>query len=355
MTNQTYLPKEYDVFIGIDVDKKSYSFTAYDHSIMNRSKKIPSNPEYLYNYIQNQFGQERVICAYEAGPTGFGLYDYLKSRQVPCLVISPLAIKKACNERVKNNRIDSKQIAQQLKNGEFSSIRVPEGAYREFRHLARTRELYTDNRKRTKQRIKSLLLQESLYSQFVEPRLEWSSNHLKKLKNIKCSCAVRNRLDMLLLDLDYNRRQILSVHRILKAFLKEHKGISEYISYIRSIPGIGPVTAMTILANIGNPENLKNPEEIGAFAGLTPTENSTGDIVRRGGITHFGNQTLRRLLIEAAWTAIRYDTELQQFYYRLKMRNAGSGGPQKAITAVARKLTKRIYRVLKEQRAYILR
>ena len=72
-----YLPDNYDVFIGIDVDKKSFAFTVQDHNSMSRSKKIPSSPEQLYNYIRNNFSGQSVLCAYEAGPTGYNLYDYL--------------------------------------------------------------------------------------------------------------------------------------------------------------------------------------------------------------------------------------------------------------------------------------
>ena len=111
MTTTTYLPSEYDVFIGIDVDKRSFAFTAQDNNIMSRSKKIPSSPEQMYNYIRNNFSDRRVLCAYEAGPTGYGLYDYLVKKEQPCVMVSPASIPKASNERVKNNRLDSERIA----------------------------------------------------------------------------------------------------------------------------------------------------------------------------------------------------------------------------------------------------
>jgi transposase len=159
---------------------------------------------------------------------------------------------------------------------------------------------------------------------------------------------------MLLTDLDYARNQTLNILHSLKNFFKEHETLNQHRQYLQSIPGIGFITATTLLARIGDPNDLKNVRELGCFLGLVPKERSTGDTISRGSITHMGNSILRSLLIEAAWSAIRRDKELEQFYYRIKMRNHPNIAARKAIVAVARKLTHRIYCVLKEQRAYLV-
>jgi len=281
MTSGTYSPRDYDIFIGIDVDKKSFSYTVRDHYKMKRSKKIPANPEQFYNYIQNNFSDKRVICAYEAGPTGFHLHDHLKEKELPCLVTPPISIPKAPNERVKTNRIDSNKITEELLAGKLKSIRVPEGAYRELRHLVKIRENYASNRRAARQRIKALLLSANLYPLLKDPDIKWSSGYIKELKQIECSPAVRSRLDMLLMDLEYARQQTLSTNRTLKIFCKNNPEVKKYIGYLESIVGIGFITAVTLLGRIGNPQNLKNPREIGAFLGLVPREHSTGDRINK--------------------------------------------------------------------------
>ncbi len=352
MTATYFIPKDYDTFIGIDVDKNSFSFTVKDHNTMKRSKKVPANSEYFYNYIWKTYPNKKVICAYEAGPTGFHLYDYLTQKGIPCLVVSPLSIPKASNERVKNNRIDSDKIAQHLRAGELKSVRIPQGPYRELRHLVKTREDYAKNRKVAKQRIKALLLSANLYPLLKDIESNWSRNYIKKLQNIQCSDAVRNRLDMLIMDLDYARKQTLSIHKVLRTFCKDHEQINMYMQYLRSISGVGFITAITLLGKIGNPKNLKNVRELAAFVGLVPTEYSTGDTISKGSITHLGNKTLRFLLIEAAWIAIRHNTNLEQFYHRVKKRHHPRVAAKKAITAVARKLTQIVYCVLTQERMY---
>ena len=349
----TYVPREYDIFIGLDVDKKSFSYTVKDHHTMQRSKKIPSNAEHFYNYLHNNYSDKKILCAYEAGPTGFHLHDYLKAKEIPCLVVSPLSIPKAPNERVKNNRIDSKKLAQQLQSGRLKSIRVPQGEYRQLRHLVKTRENYARLLKASKQRIKALLLVAHIDSHIKENDQNWSQNYINQLITISCDPGVRQSLDMLLSDLQYARNQTLMIHRALKTFFKNNKSIDGHKRYLQSIPGIGFIVASTLLARIGDPADLENAREIGGFVGLVPSEKSTGDEIHKGPITHLGNSTLRFLLIEAAWVAIRKDTQLKQFYYRIKSRHHPKIAAKKAITAVARKMTLIIYRVLKDQRMYI--
>lgn len=350
---KTYVPKEHDIFIGLDVDKKQFCFTVQDHDTMNKAKTIPANPEQLYKYVKNRFKNKRVLFAYESGPTGYHLYDYLSAQGQKCLVVAPLSIPKAQNQRVKNNRIDSQKITEELKSGKLKSIRVPEGNYRELRHLIKLRENYTYTCKKTKQRIKSLLLYENLHHYFKGIKQNWSSNYIRILKQLPCSEATRQRLNMLLMDIDYARKQNLFILRQLRQFVKTHKDIRQHIRFLTSIPGIGFITSVSLLGRIGNPEYLKNVRELSAFVGLVPTERSTGDNINRGSITHLGNSVLRSLLIESAWSAIRKDKELRQFFFRIKKRHHPKTGSRKAVVAVGRKLTHRIYCVLKEQRLYI--
>lgn len=353
MTQLAYNPWDYDTFIGIDVDKGSFSFTVRDCGIMKRQRKIPSKPADLYHYIQNTLSGRRVICAYESGPTGFHLYDYLNNLQVPCYITAASSIPKPSNERVKTNRLDSVKIVEYLMSGEFKPIRVPEGPYRELRHLVKVRERYVQERKATKQRIKSLLLYTNLHTAIQDVDANWSNSHIQELKQLECSFAIRQRLDLLLEDLSYVRNKTALVHRSIRKFCREHSEINEYMHYLQSIPGIGFIVSVSILGHIGDPSLLKSQREMGSFLGLTPSEHSTGDTVTKGSITHLGNKILRSLLVEAAWVTIRKDKQLNQFYHRIRNKHHASYASKLAITAVARKLTHIIYRVLKDRRCYI--
>ena len=347
-----YDPKDFDIFIGIDVDQKSFVFTVKDHNQMKRSYKIPASPENLYHHIRNSYNNKRVICAYEVGGSGYHLHDYLVYRDTPCLMFSPPSIPRSPNMRVKTNRLDSEKITDELQKGSLPSIRIPDEEYRELRHLVRLREDYVRMSRISKQRIKGLLLFSNLHTAIKDPIQNWSARYIQELKKLPCSPATRQRLDFQLQDLAYAREHILSVLKELKSFCQNHPAIERNIHYLRSIPGIGFVTAVTLMANIGNPQYLKNVSELGAFMGLVPSEDSTGDTQRRGSITHLGDRALRSMLIEVAWTTSRLDRQLNQFYNRIRAEHHPAMGARKAIGAVARKLTMIIYRILKDQREY---
>jgi transposase len=115
------------------------------------------------------------------------------------------------------------------------------------------------------------------------------------------------------------------------------------------------VISTSLLARIGDWRGLRDVDELAAFCGLVPTEHSTGERVQRGPISGCGDQALRAMLIEGAWSAIRKDPELAAFFQRIKSRHPRDRGARIAIVAVARKLTTRIYAVLTERREYVLR
>jgi len=354
MTTPLYDAGSYNVYIGNDVDKRSYVLNIRDRYHQLMTKTIPADPQQLYNFTKHRFAGQRVVIGYEAGPTGFGLYDYLVGRDMPCVMISPASVPKPAHQRVKTNRIDARKLASMLAEGDLNPVRVPEGPYRELRHLVQTRENYARSQRTAKQRIKSLFLYAGLPA-CRDLERHWSNRYLHHVKTLECTPAVRFRLDRLLEDLDYARNQLLKVTRQLRLFCRSNEEIRLHLDNLKTIPGIGLVTAVALLGRIGDPRHLKGIRELSAFCGIVPRENSSGDKVRRGSITGLGNGVLRTLLVEAAWRAIRHDKELEQFFYRIVSRHPASYGKQKAVVAVAHKLTLRVYKVLVERRPYIMR
>lgn len=353
----TIKPNVYDILTGIDVSKKSYMITYMDQDRNKRSLRSPANPEAVYNFFQRRYPGKRILFVYEAGCTGYGLHDYLASQNKDCIMVHPGSVQKAPKDRVKNDRIDSDKLANQALGGQLKGIRVPDESYRKLRHLAATRQAYAKDIRRAKQRIKSLLLFESIHlPEEIESGKHWTCRYRESLKKLPISNeVVRLRLDTLLDDLEHANERLLWVHRQLRQFLCKENLLAKNISWLRTIPGFGFVVSTYFLSRIGDPVHLGNVRQIGSFAGVTPSEKSSGEKIEKGSITHMGDQELRRLLIEAAWAAIRKDKELNLFYHRIKSKNSSDAGSQIAVVAVARKLTARAHKVLKEQRAYITR
>lgn len=346
-------PLEFDIFFGLDVDKRSVSITILDHVYKIRSLTLPNKAEMIINYTKKHFPDKRVVFAYEVGPTGYGLYDRLTHAGYPCLVVTPSLVPTQAGKRVKTNRLDSTRLAQALRGGELNGVRVPSRTYRDLRHLVHLYKIISKQSTSCKCRIKALLLVEGIAYPSTCLTDHWSNNTIKRLQTLDCIPSVRFKLDMLVENLLYYRRQLLKIRKEIRRFCRSDADLGDSIKFLISLPGIGWVLSPIIMARIGDWRNLKNVKELAGFLGLTPCEHSTGDNVVKDTITRTGDAYLRNLLIEASWAAIRKDPKLAQFYHRIYNRHPRDRAPRKAIVAVARKLTTRIYAVLTQRRLYI--
>lgn len=355
MGTQTFIPRDYDVFAGLDVDKKSISVTFTDHQGFLKSLNMPYKVEHLVNYVRKHYGDKKVAFAYEAGPTGYGLYDGLEAQAYPCLIASPSMIPKAPGQRVKTNRLDSRGISENLRGGQLKGIHVPTPLYRELRHLTQLRDTLVSEMVRMKQRIKSLLLMEGLEFPPAPAGSQWSFLVKNKLRELPCSTTVRFKLDRLLDSLEFDEKQVLKATREIRRFCQTDPELSQCIEYLKTLPGIGWIVASKLLARVGDWRQIKNIRQLPAFLGLVPTENSTGVRTERGSITHTGDGRLRSKLIQASWSAIRQDGELREFFRTVAKKHPRHLGSRVAIVAVAHKLSVRAAVVLMKQRPYEVR
>jgi transposase len=355
MREATFIPREYDIFAGLDVDKRSISVTFADHNRLLRSLRMPYSVEHLINHVRKHFPDQKVAFAYEAGPTGYGLYDGLESQAYRCLIASPSMIPKAPGQRVKTNRLDSRMLAENLRGGQLKSIHVPTGVYRELRHLTQLRDAFVSEMAGMKQRIKSLLLFEGIEFPPAPAGGQWSFTVKAKLRKLPCSSTVRFKLDELLDSLEFNEQRVVKTTREIHRFCKQDPELSQCMKYLMSICGIGWIVASQLLARIGDWRELEKIRQLAGFLGLVPTENSTGERTDRGSITHSGDPRLRSKLIQASWSAIRQDAELREFFRSVCRRHPRNVASRVAIVAVARKLSVRISVVLMKQRPYEVR
>ena len=355
METADFVARQYDIFGGLDVDKKKIAVTFMNHDGILQSFSMPYRAEYLLNYVRKHFDGKRIAFAYEAGPTGWGLYDRLTGEGHRCVVAAPSMIPKIPGQRVKTNRLDSQRLSEHLRGGQLKSIHVPSEPYRQLRHLSQLRDTFVKDVVGMKLRIKALLLVEGLEFPPAAPGSQWSLLVKDKLKKLSCCGAVRFKLDRLLESLEHSEKQALQTIREIRSLCRQDPELCQAMKYLESISGIGEIVASHLLARIGDPQKIGNVRQLAGFIGLAPTERSTGDRVVRGGIARSGDGRLRSKLIQAAWSAIRHDPELREFYRSVSQRHPRDRAARKAIVAVARKLTTRIYAVLKEQRPYVVR
>lgn len=349
----SFVPRNFDIFAGLDVDKRSMAVTFTDHGTMQKSLKLPYSATQLLKYTEKHFPAQRVAFVYEAGPTGFGLHDELTKATQFCLVVSPSMVPQAPRNKVKTNRLDSKKLSEGLRGGQLKGIHVPAQSYRELRHLVQLRDTHVAQMKATKQRIKSLLLYEGI--SFPDAAGKWSAPVLRELEQLPCNATVRFKLDQLIDTLQFHYLAATKVQKQVRHFCNNDPELQQCIHFLVSLPGVGTITATHALARLGDWREITDVRQIAGFLGLVSSEHSTGEKINRGEITRIGDKRLRNKLIQCAWIAIRKDPELRAFYRRIYARQPKKVAARKAIVAVARKLTTRMYAVLKQQRAFVIR
>jgi transposase len=313
---------------------------------------MPYDAANLLSFVERHYGGKRVAFAYEAGPTGFGLYDSLASAGYRCLVVSPGSVPDAPNNRVKTNRLDSKKLANLLAGNQLRGIRVPPEPIRQLRSLVHLRYTYMQDIRAYKCRVKAELLKEGLRFPEAPKGCQWSKVVVEALRKLECSSITSYKINSMLDQIGYLAEQMRMAEVALRSHVNSDEDLKRCIGYLMSCPGIGWRIACYALARIGDWRCLGIGNEAGAFFGLVPTENSTGDRTDRGSITRCGDPRLRSMLIQGAWAAIRKDSELKAFYDRICANHPKRVAARVAIVAVARKLAERMHCVLKQQRNY---
>lgn len=342
----------YDLCVGLDVDKLSIAVSVHDGHAIIKSLAMPYDARNLLSFIDKHYPGQRVAFAYEAGPTGFGLHDSIVGAGYDCLVVSPSSIPNAPNNRVKTNRLDSKKLANLLSGKQLRGIRVPPVPIRELRSLVHLRYMYMQDIRAYKCRVKAELLKEGLKFPQARKGCQWTKAVFAQLRSMECSGTINYKLNSMLDHLEHLGVQMHLAEIALRSLVNSNEDLKRCIEYLMSCPGIGWRIACYTLARMGDWRCLKNSKEAGAFFGLVPTENSTGDRTDRGSITKCGDPRLRSMLIQGAWAAIRKDSELRAFYEGICANHPKRLASRVAIVAVARKLAERMHCVLKQQRRY---
>ena len=268
-----FIPRDYDIFVGLDVDKKSMAVTFTDHGTLQRSLRLPNNGRQLLNYTRKHFPEQRLAFVYEAGPTGFGLHDELTAAQHPCLVVSPSMVPSAPRNRVKTNRLDSKKLSEGLRGGQLRGIHVPPQTYRELRHLVQLRDTQVQQLRASKCRIKSLLLYEGI--PFPATNEKWSGRVLRELEKIPCNPTVRFKLDRLIDALQFHFETAAKVQKEIRRFCNHEPGLKQAISLLTSLPGVGMITATHAVARLGDWRQIKDVTPDRRLRGLVSSEHST--------------------------------------------------------------------------------
>jgi transposase len=341
--------KDKDLFIGLDVHKKSWSVTILVEGMEHRTFTQPPDPRVLYNYLKKMFPGGNYFSAYEAGFCGYGIHRDLNSIGIKNIVINAADIPASQKDQLqKRDPIDSRKIARGLEKGLLRAIHIFDRDKEELRSLNRTRFYLMRDLRRSKNRIKSFLQYYGIAIPTEYDNNHWPLKFIFWLKQIQMKTqSGQDAFSNLICSYEYHRAQILTLSRQIRVRIKEYD--NELYSLLNTISGIGPLTSSALITELGDINRFPHIDHLSSFVGLIPRVKQSGETTFTGGITFRCNSYLRTLLIESSWQAIRQDPALMQYYHEHLINNKG----QKVIIKVARKLLNRIRYVMKNRQPYV--
>lgn len=345
-------------YVGLDVHKDSIVIAVCEPGAQAAEvwKRVPYDLGRLIRQLQKLAPVDCLRVCYEAGPTGYGLYRALQAAGIWCIVVAPSLVPVRSGRRVKTDRRDARALAHFLRSGDLTAVWVPDEASEALRDLERARDDAKKAERTARQQLSKFLLRH-------ERRYEgttWTKKHLAWIRRQTFEQEAQNRVLA-----DYVQTVELAALRVERltadiAELVEGWALAPVVKALMAFRGIQLVTAVTLVAEIGDFRRFLRASRLMAFVGVVPSEHSSGDSRRQGRITKTGNGYVRRVLTEAAWAyrfaprmseAIKRRNEgvppeiqaiawkAQQRLHRRyrKMQQAGKG-QQKIVTAVAREL-----------------
>lgn len=331
-----YMGKE--VYVGIDVHKKSYSVYCIVDRERVKSWTMLASPSELIRQLKAYFLGARLHTVYEAGFSGFALHRALISADIENIVVNPGSVETASRDRVKTDKRDAKKLSEQLSNRRLTSIYIPTEKEELVRLSVRLRELVVKNRARVACQIKSKLYQfgyDETLSENKAASIKWvSSIH----SATHYPAELKEVLDYLCEDWLRLTQDLKELNKKIGAQSKSNKRLSIEEAVYKSAPGIGIISARELSRELGSLQQFSSNKHLYSYLGLTPSESSSGDRRTQGGISRCGRPRLRHLLTEVAWRSVAKDQELAEHFAQLSVRR----GKKRAIVAIARILIGRI-------------
>lgn len=332
------------IHIGIDVHKDSFSLCSFSFSNKRAfgQTKIASKASLVIKYVQRlqkEQPESEVLCGYEAGPTGFGLYRELEKTGIPCVLMAPTSLPKAPGNRVKTDRLDAQELAQHLAWGTYSAVHIPTSENEAIKDYTRMRNARVLALKKAKQNLLSFLLR--IGRTFTEGKSYWTQIHFNWLRKQEFIDPLTQETFKEYLQEVFDQQEKVDRYNSQIEEIANQDEYRERVSRLRCFRGIETHTALSLVAEIGDFSRFTSPSQFSSFLGLVPSEESSGQRERRGGITKAGNTRLRLLLIEGAKASLRSRVYVKK-PKRLQARQKGNDAE---VIAYADRANRRLHRV----------
>jgi len=326
------------VYVGVDLHRKTAHVVALDQGgAAILSRRVATRPDELLR-VFGELDHQPLEVAFEA-TFGWGWFaDLLADAGIPAHMAHPLATKAISSARVKNDSVDAKTLAHLLRTNLLPEAWIAPPEAREARRLARMRTSLVRVRSQLRCQIHAVLAEHGVHAEV--------SNVFGKagralLEDLALPSVSKARLDANLRLIDALTEEVAQAERELRALFRG----DDRIKRLTAIPGIGLITAATVVTEVWDVTRFPSADRLCSWAGLTPSEHSSGEHTRRGHISKQGSRWLRWVLVEAA-ARPQTDPDLRAFVDRIASRR----GTKIGRVALARRLLTLCFYALRDER-----
>jgi transposase len=301
-----------EAFVAFDVAKMKHAVAVAEGGRSGEVRflgEIENRPAAIERTIKRLAGRYgRLHVCFEAGPTGYGLCRQVRELGHDGMVVAPALIPKRSGERVKTNRRDAVTLARLHRAGELTGVWVPDLVHEAVRDLVRAREAGADDVRRKRQQLLSFLLR---HGRIYDGGGHWTLAHRRWLAGQAFDHTAQQIVFQEKVDaIEDAAQRLRRLDEQLSAIVPTWS-MAPVVEAYQAMRGASFLVAATFAAEIGDVRRFDTPRQLMGFLGLVPGERSTGDSVRRSGLTLAGNRRARRVLVEAAWT-YRYPARVSQ-------------------------------------------
>jgi transposase len=333
-------------YMGIDHHKQYSHITVLDErGEVIKADRVGNTLKEVEVFLRDL--DDKIEGVIEAGYSHYTMMDLMESEGVRMKIAHPEQIKAIAKAKIKTDKRDSKILAHLLRSNLIPEVYSRDKENREAQRVLRHRVTYVRMQTQMKNRIRALLAKQREEVREIvnlEDAL-FTVSGLKVLRNLDLAGRDQQMLKSLLETLDHFKGKI----KLSDALVREILRNSEEARLISTLPGFGEFFSVLVFVEIADIHRFDTPAKLHSYAGLIPSTHASGDKLYHGKLVRRGNKWLRWAAVEAVWPAVRSDFDIRLYFERRKKRK----GANSAKVATARRLLTIIYRVLKENRAYI--
>lgn len=289
-------------YVGLDVHKESIAIAIAEEGRTGLIKSLGNchNDTLAIKKLIKKLSQqyETLYFCYEAGPCGYGIYRLLKKMGYDCEVVAPSLIPKKSGDKVKTDRRDAQELARLHRNGDLTAVWVPDTTHEAIRDLVRLRRQILQDYTQARQQLLGFLLR---HSKTYDGKTNWTKAHFNWLRSLKFEQPTGYIVLHEYLQRVEDLKEKLSQQEKYILDQIEQWSLKPYVDALQSLRGVGIISSISIMAEMGDITRFSSPRQMMSYAGLVCKEYSSGERIKRGSITKAGNRELRRILTETAW------------------------------------------------------